>query len=170
MLALHAQQHQLDQCADNQIDLFRQADHLDCLDCGALMVAKGVAITSPASHQPITLSLIPGSVTIFSPQRLLLRCHRPETFLQINEQREAALLFTAGLDWALEVSGILSSVSPTGATQSGWSDCALLDVQVRSVGYRGADEVRVLAALAPSPPTDFQGLPTFDQIARETRA
>ena len=162
-------QHQSTQYPEDKSDLIRQADHLDCLDCGALIVAKGVAITSQANHRPTVVPLNPGAVTIFSPRRLHLRCPGPETSLQINSLRDAVLLFTAGLDWILEVRGILIGLRPAEAIMPGRSDCVLLDVQVHSVGYRRADKVRAVGALAPNSFMDLQGLPSLAQIASEAR-
>jgi hypothetical protein len=117
-----ARQHQSTQCPNSKSDLIRQADHLDCLDYGALIVAKGVAITSQANQRPTALPLSPGAVTIFSPRRLHIRCQGPEISAQFNSLRDAVLLFTAGLDWALELRGILSRVRPEGATMPGRSE------------------------------------------------
>ena len=163
-------QHQSNQCPNSKSDLIRQADHLDCLDCGALIVAKGVAITSQANHRPTALPLSPGALTIFSPRRLHLRCQGPEMSAQFNSLRDAVLLFTAGLDWVLEVRGILSRVRPEEATMPGRSDCVLLDVQVYSVGYLRSENLRGVGALAPNSPADLPELPTLAQIACEARS
>ncbi len=163
-------QHQSTQCPNSKSDLIRQADHLDCLDCGALIVAKRVAITSQANQRPTALPLSPGAVTIFSPRRLHLRCQSLEISAQFNSLRDAVLFFTAGLDWALEVRGVLSRVRPEDATMPGGSDCVLLDVQVYSVGYVQSDNLRGVGALEPNPSMDLPGLPSLAQIACEARS
>ncbi len=162
--------HQSTQCSNSTSDLIRQADHLDCLDCGALIVAKRVSITFQGNHRPTALPLSPGALTIFSPRHLHLRCQCPEMSAQFNSLQDAVLLFTAGLDWALEVRGVLSRVRPEEATIPGRSDCVLLDVQVHSVGYLRSENLRGVGALAPNSPADLPGLPTLAQIACEARS
>ncbi len=163
--------HRRPPCLDSKTDLFRPASNLDCLDCGALMIADGVAITPQGNDATTLLTLSPGAATVVSPKRLHLhlRYQDPGTSLKISSSLDAVLLFTAGLDWALQITGTLSCVEPIGVTRSVWSDCALFDVQVHGVGYRRATGPRGPDVLTSVLSADRQGLPTLAQIAREAR-
>lgn len=154
---------------ESKSDLFRPASHLDCLDRGALLVAGSVAIMFEGNDATKHLTLSPGSVTVVSPKCLRVHCRSPEASLRSSSQRKAVLLFTAGLDWALEISGTFSCIGSSVGPQRNHSDCILFDVQLYGVGYRGVTGPGGPPALPTASTADLQALPTLAQIAQEVR-